>query len=31
VAVHEGKPADANAFVADKDGGPFRTEPLEII
>jgi proteasome lid subunit RPN8/RPN11 len=31
VAVHEGKAADANAFVADKDGGPFRTEPLEII
>ena len=22
---------DANAFVADNDGGPFRPEPLEII
>ena len=30
VAVHDGKPVDANAFVADKDGGPFRSEPLEI-
>jgi proteasome lid subunit RPN8/RPN11 len=30
VAVDEGKPVDANAFVADKDGGPFRPEPLEI-
>jgi hypothetical protein len=30
VAVHEGKPVDANAFVADQDGGPFRAEPLEI-
>ena len=31
VAVHQGKPVDANAFVADADGGPFRREPLEVI
>ena len=31
VAVHEGKPVDANAFVAEKDGGPFQPEPLELI
>jgi proteasome lid subunit RPN8/RPN11 len=31
VAVHEGTSVDANAFVADKDGGPFRTEPLEVV
>jgi proteasome lid subunit RPN8/RPN11 len=31
VAVHDGKPVDANAFVADSDGGPFRSEPLEVI
>jgi proteasome lid subunit RPN8/RPN11 len=30
VAIHAGKPVDANAFVADQDGGPFRPEPLEI-
>jgi proteasome lid subunit RPN8/RPN11 len=30
IAVAEGKPVDANAFVADQDGGPFRPEPLEI-
>lgn len=30
VAIHEGKPVDANAFVTEKDGGPFRSEPLEI-
>ena len=30
VAIHDGKPVDANAFVAEKDGGPFRSEPLEI-
>ena len=30
VAVHGGKPVDANAFVADQDGGPFRSEALEI-
>lgn len=31
VAVEKGAPADANAFVADQDGGPFRPEPLEIV
>jgi proteasome lid subunit RPN8/RPN11 len=31
VAVDDGKPVDANAFIADNDGGPFRPEPLELI
>ena len=31
VSVANGKPVDANAFVADNDGGPFHSEPLEII
>jgi proteasome lid subunit RPN8/RPN11 len=31
VAVREGKPIDANAFVADNDAGPFHSEPLEVI
>lgn len=31
VAVHDGKAVDANAFVADKDGGPFQPEPLDVI
>lgn len=31
VAVHDGKPVDANAFAADNDGGPFHSEPLEVI
>jgi proteasome lid subunit RPN8/RPN11 len=31
VAVHEGKPVDANAFVAEADGGPFHPELLEIV
>src|SRR6185437_9420038 len=30
VAVNDGKPVDANAFVADQDGGPFQPEPLEV-
>jgi proteasome lid subunit RPN8/RPN11 len=30
VAIQGGKPVDANAFVAEQDGGPFRPEPLEI-
>ena len=29
VAIHGGKPVDANAFVAEQDGGPFHPEPLE--
>jgi len=31
VSVANGEPVDANAFVADQDGGPFRPEPLEIV
>jgi proteasome lid subunit RPN8/RPN11 len=31
VSVANGEPVDANAFVADNDGGPFRPEPLEIV
>lgn len=31
VSVAKGKPEDANAFVAESDGGPFRPEPLEVI
>jgi proteasome lid subunit RPN8/RPN11 len=31
MAIREGKPVDANAFVADADGGPFQTEPLEVV
>ncbi len=30
VSVQDGKPVDANGFIADNDGGPFRSEPLEI-
>ena len=30
VAVHQGQAVDANAFVAEKDGGPFHPEPLEV-
>jgi proteasome lid subunit RPN8/RPN11 len=31
VSVEQGKPIDANAFVAEKDGGPFHPEPLEVV
>ena len=31
VAIEKGRPVDANAFVAEADGGPFRPEPLELI
>ena len=31
VSVQGGKPVDANAFIADQDGGPFRSEPLELV
>ena len=31
VAIHQGKPVDAKAFVADADGGPFHPEPLEVV
>jgi proteasome lid subunit RPN8/RPN11 len=30
VSIEKGKPVEANAFVADTDGGPFHSEPLEI-
>jgi proteasome lid subunit RPN8/RPN11 len=30
VSIEKGKPIDANAFVADQDGGPFRPEPLQV-
>jgi proteasome lid subunit RPN8/RPN11 len=30
ISVQDGQPVDANAFVADKDGGPFRPEPLVV-
>jgi proteasome lid subunit RPN8/RPN11 len=30
VSIQEGKPVDANSFVADKDGGPFHPEPLVV-
>lgn len=30
VAVHQGRAVDQNAFVAEKDGGPMRAEPLEL-
>jgi hypothetical protein len=29
-SIHGAKPVDANAFVAEQDGGPFRPEPLEV-
>lgn len=30
VSVVNGEPVDANGFLADKDGGPFQPEQLEI-
>ena len=30
ISVQDGEPVDANAFVADQDGGPFRQEPLVV-
>jgi proteasome lid subunit RPN8/RPN11 len=30
VSIQNGQPVDANAFVADQDGGPFRPEPLVV-
>ena len=30
VSVADGRAVDANAFVAERDGGPFRPEPLEV-
>jgi proteasome lid subunit RPN8/RPN11 len=31
VSVEKGKPVDINAFVTEKDRGPFRPEPLEVV
>ena len=31
VAVHQGAAVDQNAFVAEKDGGPFHPEPVEVV
>ncbi len=31
VAIHSGRPVDANAFIADKDGGPFKAESLDVL
>jgi proteasome lid subunit RPN8/RPN11 len=30
VSIEGGKPVDQNGFVAEKDGGPFRPESLEV-
>lgn len=30
VSIEKGKPVDANAFVAENDGGPFHSELLEV-
>ena len=31
VAVDDRKPMDVNAFVTENDGGPFHTEPLDVV
>ena len=31
VSVQDGRPADVNAFVAEKDRGPMIPEPLDIV
>lgn len=31
VSCVEGRVQDGNAFVADRDGGPMRDEPLEVV
>src|SRR5438046_3825472 len=31
VSVRDGKPADMNAFVAQRDRGPMLPEPLEVV
>jgi proteasome lid subunit RPN8/RPN11 len=31
VSIVNGEPVDANGFLADKDGGPFQPESLEIV
>ena len=30
VAVHQGKAVTQNVFVSERDGGPMRSEPLEL-
>jgi proteasome lid subunit RPN8/RPN11 len=30
VSVNNGRAGDANAFIAQKDGGPFQPEPVEV-
>lgn len=31
ISCVEGRAVDGNAFVAERDGGPMRSEPLEIV
>lgn len=31
VSCNQGDPGDAGAFVAERDGGPMRPEPLDIV
>jgi proteasome lid subunit RPN8/RPN11 len=31
VSCVEGRVVDSNAFVTDRDGGPMRSEPLEVV
>jgi len=31
VSVQAGRPVDANAFLADRDGGPFSLVPVEVV
>ena len=31
VSVQDGRPADMNAFIAEKDRGPMVAEPLEVV
>ena len=31
VSIENSKAVDQNGFVAEKDGGPFRPEPLEVV
>ena len=30
VSVHDGRAADMNVFVAERDGGPMRPEPMDV-
>jgi proteasome lid subunit RPN8/RPN11 len=31
VSCNQGDPGDANAWVAERDGGPMRLEPLDVV